>query len=276
MLWFEQGLGDTIQFLRYLPLVEEKGGKIVLMVQPELRRLVQGSVRVEEFAQREGKLQGFEVQCSLLSLARVMGTRVETIPGGIPYLKASAEMIGKWKGRIEKMAGALDGMEKPQGGAVGVRRRSLRVGVAWAGWPGHFNDANRSMTLKDLGPLAETGAVFFSLQKLKTGASHLGAESMIKIVDWTDEFADMADTAGLIANLDLVISVDSAVAHLAGALGTLVWVMLPKTADWRWLMDREDSPWYRTMRLFRQEKLRDWTGVVARAAREIGNLRFEI
>jgi glycosyl transferase family 9 (putative heptosyltransferase) len=149
------------------------------------------------------------------------------------------------------------------------------VGLAWAGWRGHFNDANRSMTLKDLGPLAETGAAFFSLQKWKTGASHLGAEPTMRIVDWTDEFADMADTAGLIANLDLVISVDTSVAHLAGAMGARVWVLLPKTADWRWLLDREDSPWYPTMKLFRQERLGDWTGVVGRVVREMGNLRFE-
>jgi len=246
LLWFEQGLGDTIQFLRYLPRVEELGGKIVLAVQPELRRLVEGSVKVDEFVDMAGKLPGFDVQCSLLSLPTVMGTRMETIPGGIPYLNAPEELVKKWKGRIESYSG------------------QMRVGLAWAGRPGHINDANRSMTLKDLAPLADSGAVFFSLQKWKTGSSNSGAETGMNIIDWTEDFADMADTAGLIANLDLVIAVDTAVAHLAGAMGKRVWVLLPKAADWRWMLEREDSPWYPTMRLFRQEKLGEWKGVVGR------------
>jgi tetratricopeptide (TPR) repeat protein len=269
LLWSEQGLGDTIQFLRFLPKVEELGGKIVLAVQPELRRLVEGSVKVEEFVEPSG-VPPFDVQCSLLSLPLALGTTLETIPGGGPYLKAPGDLVAKWGERIEKW------LQDPHGGAVGVRGNSLRVALAWAGRPGHINDANRSMQLKDLAPLAATGAVFFSLQKWKTGFSIAGPDQAMRIVDWTEELADMADTAGLIANLDLVIGVDSAVVHLAGALGARVWVLLPKAADWRWLLDREDSPWYRTMRLFRQERLGDWTGVVGRVAAEMGNLRFEI
>jgi hypothetical protein len=131
------------------------------------------------------------------------------------------------------------------------------------------------MTLKDLSPLADSGAVFFSLQKWKTGSSNSGAETGMKIIDWTEDFADMADTAGLVANLDLVIAVDTAVAHLAGTMGKRVWVMLPKAADWRWMLEREDSPWYPTMRLFRQERIGDWEGVVRRLGKEIAKLKVE-
>jgi tetratricopeptide (TPR) repeat protein len=251
LLWSEQGLGDSIQFLRYLPKVADLGGKIILAVQPELRRLVAGCVEVEQLADPAAAAPAFDVQCSLLSLPLALETTLETIPGGMPYLKAPEDLVGKWKERMEPYSG------------------QMRVGLSWAGRPGHINDANRSMQLKDLGPLAATGAVFFSLQKWKTGFSIEGPDPAMRIIDWTDELADTADTAGLIANLDLVISVDSAVAHLAGAMGARVWVLLPKAADWRWLMDREDSPWYPTMKLFRQEKLGDWTGVVGRVAREI-------
>jgi citrate lyase beta subunit len=135
-----------------------------------------------------------------------------------------------------------------------------------------MNDANRSMQLKDLALLAATGATFFSLQKWKTGFSITEPDPAMRLIDWTEELTDMADTAALIANLDLVIGVDTAVVHLAGAMAARVWTLLPKSPDWRWLLDREDSPWYPTMRLFRQDKLGDWTHPVTRAAREIGKM----
>jgi len=152
-------------------------------------------------------------------------------------------------------------------------RGQLRIGLSWAGRPGHINDANRSMQLKDLSPLAATDGVFFSLQKWNTGLSVAPPDAAMKLIDWTTDLADMADTAGFIANLDLVISVDSAVAHLAGAMGARVWVLLPKAPDWRWLLGREDSPWYPTMRLFRQVKLGDWMEPVAGMALEILKLK---
>jgi tetratricopeptide (TPR) repeat protein len=255
LLWFEQGLGDTIQFLRFVPEVERLGGKVILAVQPELRRLVEESVKAEGFIDPAKEVLKFDVQCSLLSLPLMLMTTVETIPGKTPYLHAPVNLIEKWAERI-----------KPY-------EKELRVGLAWAGRPGHLNDANRSMQLKDLAPLAATGAAFFSLQKWKTGFSIAGPDPAMQLIDWTNELTDFADTAGLIANLDLVISVDSAMAHLAGALNARVWVLLPKAPDWRWLLGREDSPWYPSMRLFRQEKLGDWTGPVGRVAKEISVLK---
>jgi tetratricopeptide (TPR) repeat protein len=254
LLWFEQGLGDTIQFLRYLPKVADLGGKVLLAVQPELRRLVEGSVNVEQFVDPSHPLPPFDVQCSLLSLPMALGTTLETIPGKTPYLKPSADLIEKWAQKIRPYSG------------------QLRIGLAWAGRPGHMNDANRSMQLKDLALLAATGATFFSLQKWKTGFSITEPDPAMRLIDWTEELTDMADTAALIANLDLVIGVDTAVVHLAGAMAARVWTLLPKSPDWRWLLDREDSPWYPTMRLFRQDKLGDWTHPVTRAAREIGKM----
>jgi len=255
LLWYEQGLGDTIQFLRYVPQVADRGGKIFLAVQPELRRLVEGNIAVERWVDLSLPLPEFDVQCSLLSLPLAMGTTVQTIPAEISYLKPSDESVGKWAERMKPYRG------------------QLRIGLSWAGRPGHINDANRSMQLKDLSPLAATDGVFFSLQKWNTGLSVAPPDAAMKLIDWTTDLADMADTAGFIANLDLVISVDSAVAHLAGAMGARVWVLLPKAPDWRWLLGREDSPWYPTMRLFRQVKLGDWMEPVAGMALEILKLK---
>jgi tetratricopeptide (TPR) repeat protein len=257
LLWAEQGLGDTIQFLRFLPAVAERGGTILLSVQPELKRLVEGNTIAEQVVDSSGPMPQFDVQCSLLSLPAVLGTTLAAIPGQSAYLKPPEELVAKWGERIKPYSGRL------------------RIGLSWAGRPGHMNDANRSMQLADLALLASTGAAFFSLQKWKTGFSIAGPGAGMELVDWTADLADMADAAGLIANLDLVISVDSAVAHLAGAMGQRVWVLLPAAADWRWLIDREDSVWYSSMRLFRQKKLGDWGKVMERVTWEIRNSKFE-
>ena len=254
LLWFEQGLGDTIQFLRFVPEVAARGGKILLSVQPELRRLISERDDIEQFVDPGVAPPAFDVQCSLLSLPLVLATTPDTIPAKTPYISPPEDLAGKWAERMKPV------------------RDQFRVGLSWAGRPGHINDANRSMQLKDLAPLASAGATFISLQKWKTGLTMSELDPSMKLIDWTAELTDLADTAGLIANLDLVISVDSAVAHLAGAMGVPVWLLLPKAPDWRWLLDREDSPWYPTMRLFRQETLGDWTKPVNRMAGEIAAL----
>lgn len=251
LLWFEQGLGDTLQFLRYVPLVQSLGGKVILSVQPELRRLVEANIKVEEIIDPAKPLPNFDVQCSLLSLPLALRTTLQTIPGGTPYLKPPEELIATWSEKIKPCS------------------HGMRVGLAWAGSPSHINDANRSMQLKDLAPLAASGAIFFSLQKRKVGFSNTDPDGSMQLIDWTDQLTDLADTAALIANLDLVITVDSVVAHLAGAMAKPVFLLLPKTPDWRWLLDREDSPWYPTMKIFRQENRRDWKTSVTRAAAAI-------
>ncbi len=254
LLWFEQGLGDTLQFLRFVPQVIDRGGEVLLAVQPELGRLVAASMPAQPLVDPAQPMPAFDVQCSLLSLPMMLGTRLETIPQNVPYVHAPTDLVSRWKARVETVGGRF------------------RVGLSWAGRPGHINDANRSMQLEALAPLAGTGATFFSLQKWNTGFSISRAAGGVQLIDWTADLADMADTAALIANLDLVISIDSAMAHLAGAMGRPTWLLLPAAPDWRWLLGRVDSPWYPTMRIFRQPRLGDWTIAVSRMADELGTL----
>jgi ADP-heptose:LPS heptosyltransferase len=188
----------------------------------------------------------FDVHCPLLSLPLVFGTRVESIPAPNQYLTADRESSGRW---AELLAGT----------------KNKKVGIAWAGSAGFANDRNRSLPLASLAPLAGIkGIQLFSIQKGKGAAQASSAPQGMHLIDHTSNLNDFSDTAALMANLDLVISVDTAVAHLAGSMGKPVWLLLPYAADWRWLLDRDDSPWYPTMRLFRQKSPGDWAEVIAR------------
>ncbi|HEX4054423.1 MAG TPA: tetratricopeptide repeat protein [Tepidisphaeraceae bacterium] len=263
LLYTEQGFGDALQFVRYLPLVARRGGKIIVGCQAELQRLFQTAAAECQIVVPGEFLPPFDFHCSLLSLLRVFGTTLANIPNIVPYLRADAEDIRRWQQRLAN--------ESPL----------VNVGLAWAGSPRHKNDRNRSTTLARLAPLGEVpGVRFVSLQKGEPAIimSTAAAESERKIssaglqlVDWTQELKDFGDTAGLIANLDLVIAVDTAVAHLAGAMGKPVWTLLPFAPDWRWMLEREDSPWYPTMRLFRQKTLGDWKEVIDRVARALSD-----
>jgi len=245
LLYAEQGLGDTIQFVRYAPMVAARGGKIVLECQAQLLRLLQGLPGVERVLSKGELPPRCDLQCPLLSLPGIFGTRVETIPAAIPYLTANADLSRRWAARV-----AANGAE-------------LKVGVVWAGGPRHTNDRNRSMPSSHLAPLAKvSGIKLFSLQKGEVASETSRAAEQMKLIDHTADLHDFADTAALVTNLDLVIAVDTAVAHLAGALGKPVWVLLPYTPDWRWMLEREDSPWYPTMRLFRQKSWGDWGEVI--------------
>jgi Flp pilus assembly protein TadD len=245
----EQGCGDAIQFVRYIPRVAASGGRIVLQCRPELARLLQGFPGVDQIV-TGNELPSFDAECPLLSLPRVFGTRLNSIPAGAPYLKAGTAVADAWEKKL------------------GDRADHPRIGLAWAGRPTHSNDRNRSMTLSQLGPLGNLrGFTFYSLQKGQAALQPSPAD--LKLVDFTSELTDFADTAALIACLDLVITVDTAVAHLAGAMGKSVWVLLPFAPDWRWLLKREDSLWYPTMRLFRQKKPNDWVRVVGEVVREL-------
>jgi tetratricopeptide (TPR) repeat protein len=252
LLYSEQGLGDAIQFVRFVPMVAERGGRVVIECEASLRRLFAGMVGVERAIEAGQALGAFDLHCPLMSLGRVLATTVETIPASVPYLSANAGAIEHWRGRV---AGLGDGM---------------KVGLAWAGSRAHRQDRKRSIALEALAPLAEAGDIrLVSLQKGLGDAAGMVESSMLDIVDWTDELGDFTDTAGLIASLDLVISVDTAVAHLAGAMGKPVWVLIPFSPDWRWMMGREDSPWYPTMRLFRQDVAGDWSGPIARIVAQL-------
>jgi tetratricopeptide (TPR) repeat protein len=240
LLYAEQGLGDTLQFLRYLPGVQAAGGTIVLEVQQQLRRLAEELPGIEVLAAGE-LLPDFDLYYPLMSLPSIFGTNLDRLPA--PYLSVPREAVAKAAGFLWPADG-------------------LRVGLVWAGNPTHIRDRFRSIPPALLEPLLDLeGAQFFSLQidSLQVAGPHPADE---RITDLAPEIEDMADTAALIAHLDLVIAADTSVAHLAGALGRPVWVMLPFAPDWRWLLGREDSPWYPAMRLFRQTKPGDWIEVM--------------
>jgi tetratricopeptide (TPR) repeat protein len=252
LLHAEQGLGDTIQFVRYLPMVAAKGGRIVLECQPELCRLLGGSTNPSAVMSSDQPPPGFDVRCPLMSLPRIFGTRLDSIPCKIPYLKPAPALVEKWNKTL------------------GPRTNARRVGLVWAGHPGHQFDRNRSMTLPDLAPLASIdGLDFYSLQKGPAAGQALNPPPGMSTIDHTAMLTDLAETAALIANLDLVISVDTAVAHLAGAIGKPLWLLLAFSPDWRWMTERSDSPWYPSMRLFRQPAIRDWKGVMWEVCREL-------
>jgi Flp pilus assembly protein TadD len=245
LLHAEQGFGDTIQFIRYVPMVRARGGKIIVAAQPELTPLLQCVEGVEQWIPTANGFGDFDVHCPLASLPGVMKTTAATIPAMPGYLQVNEELRLAWQEQVAAEPG-------------------LKVGIAWAGGPSHPHDRERSMRLAQLRPLAEVpGVTVISLQK---GAASKQSVEGIKVIDWTEEIEDFADTAALIANLDLVISVDTAVAHLAGAMGKPVWVLLAMVPDWRWMLDRQDSPWYPTMRLWRQKRWNDWQAPVAAAA----------
>jgi tetratricopeptide (TPR) repeat protein len=263
----EQGVGDTIQFVRYVPLVTQRGGKVILDCPVALHQLLASFPNVTALTSLSepgaAKITPpFDVQCPLMSLPLVFGTTLETIPADVPYLFADAARAAVWKTRIA---------------AVGEGR--LNVGVAWAGNPAHKNDRRRSIAPSLLAPLAQIAGVrLFSLQMpAKTGlavnARSVAAE--MGMIDWTAELADFTDTAALVANLDLVICVDTSIAHLAGAMGRPVWMLIPLSSDWRWLSEREDTPWYPTMRLLRQERVADWAGPIDRLVESLRQLSRE-
>ncbi len=243
LLHAEQGLGDTVQFLRYAPMVQAAGGVVVLEVQAPLRRIAEQIPGVEVVT-AGAALPEFAWQCPLMSLPLAFSTTIDTIPAQVPYLTVPAE--------------ALDTAAELPWPADG-----LRVGLVWAGNPEHRNDRYRSIALSLLEPL-------FGLEGIHLFSLQMGAEAeqlaMVEasIVDLRYEIRDMADTAALIAHLDVVIAVDTSVVHLAGALGWPTWLLLPFAPDWRWMLEREESPWYPTMRLFRQTERNGWEPVVER------------
>ena len=243
LLRAEQGLGDTIQFCRYAPMVAARGARVVLEVQRplvDLMRTLDGAIEV---VARGDALPEFDLHCPLLSLPLAFKTELTTIPARTPYLRAPAGAID-WKSRL--------GTKRP------------RIGLVWSGNPGHKRDATRSIPFYALMPLLDIDASFVSLQKDVRASDAALLKQTGQVVDVADSLTSFAETASLIATLDLVISVDTSAAHLTGALGKPLWLLLPQVPDWRWLMGRDDSPWYPTARLFRQDTTRAWGGVVAR------------
>ena len=248
MLHAEQGFGDTIQFVRYLPLVAKRGGRIILVCQAEMVRLLNNFPGVDHLLSNADPLPRFDVRCPLMSLPLVFGTTLETIPAEIPYLRPDAALVDMFR---------LSGFNLRAS-------RPVRVGLAWSGRPTHPDDRNRSIPFRELLPLLKSPGVEF--HSLQPGAEPTTGTHFVR---HGEALKDFADTAALIANLDLVISVDTAVAHLAGAMGKPAWLLLPFSGDWRWMLNRSDTPWYPTMRLFRQPRARDWASVVQEVAQAL-------
>ncbi len=242
LLHSEQGFGDTIQFVSLATLVAGRGAKVIVVCQPELRRLVSTVAGVDRVMGWDEPLADFDLHCPLLSLPYLLGLKLEQLPVAMAYVSAPAPDVEKWRQKLLDFPGVL------------------KVGLCWSGGP---HPRSRSIPLAAMTSLADVaGTRFFSLQRGEHSAEDRAAREALKLVDYTDQLNDFADTAGLIANLDLVISVDTAVAHLAGAMQKPVYMLLKFMPDFRWMLDREDSPWYPTMRLFRQAKAGDWGGVV--------------
>lgn len=243
-VYWEQGLGDTLQFARYALLAAAAGAQVTLSVQDPLLRLFKDFDPSVTIIGQNDEAAEFDLHCPLMTLPLAFGTRLETIPAWENgYLKAPSEDAARWDQRL------------PAG-----RRR---IGLVWRGSQTHGNDANRSVRLDRIFPMLETGDVWVSLQKEVRDADRAALQAS-GLVDVSTELDDFADTAALISTLDLVIAVDTSVAHLAAALGKPTWVMVPFAPDFRWLLDREDTPWYPKMRLFRQRRAGDWDGVIAR------------
>jgi tetratricopeptide (TPR) repeat protein len=237
----EQGFGDTLQFIRYIPVVAERGGRVVLEVPGPLVRLARTVAGASEVVAAGDPPPGFDCHCPLLSLPRVFKTNLATIPAVVPYLSVREEASATWAERITTAPG-------------------LRVGVVWAGTTVGATDLLLLQPLWDV-----RGISWFSLQ-VGDRSRDISVLDGVKITDLSPCFTDFTETATAVSRLDLVISVDTSVAHLAGALGRPVWLMLPNAPDWRWLLDREDSPWYPTARLFRQKKPGDWSSVAREVA----------
>jgi predicted negative regulator of RcsB-dependent stress response len=253
LLHAEQGYGDSIQMLRYLPLVKARGARVLLELPDSLMPLLGPHAEGVTVFNKGTPLPAFDLHCPLMSLPLAFGTRIDTVPAQVPYLFAPAERVARMSGRLSHTG-------------------AMRIGLVWSGKPSHKNDHNRSIALARLKPLlALPGTAFVSLQREYRDAE-LGALAALPIRRLDDAINDFADTAAAVAALDLVIAVDTAVAHLAGSLGKPLWVLLSHIQDWRWLIGREDNPWYPTARLFRQGPDGDWDPVIGRVAAALAGL----
>lgn len=253
LVHYEQGLGDNIQFVRYLPMIKARGGTVIFETLKPLIGLLRGFPGVDELVEYipNRKLQlEYDVYSSLLDMPYIFKTTIDTIPSQVPYIYADSSKAEYWR---DKLSGP-----------------ELKVGIVWAGSPEHGNDRYRSCSLKNFASLGEIdGVQLYGLQKgLAAGQMDEYAE-MVSIINISKYFNDFTDTAAVIENLDLVISVDTSVLHLSGAMGQSTWALLPFAPEWRWMLNRSDSPWYPTMKLFRQSNWNDWDSVFRSVTEEL-------
>ena len=250
LLHSEQGFGDTIQACRYIPMVVDLGARVILEVEEPLESLLRQFEGIEVFVQKGRPLPPFDLHCPLMSLPHAFGMTAESIPSPGGYFTVDRKRVTSWSRKLGKKT-------KP------------RVGIAWSGYLGHLGDRNRSISLEELTPLLQLDLEFVSLQVdvRPDDEAYLRSHPLVRHIG--EELRDFSDTAALCRSMDVIVSVDTAVAHLGGALGKPTWVMLPFSPDWRWMIDRSDSPWYRSVRLFRQQARGEWRDVVEEVAAEL-------
>ena len=251
------GLSGTIQFIRYASLLAEKGAKVIVECKSELASLVKRVEGVDQVVVQGAPLPAFDTHCPLLSLPMVFDTTLESIPAKkVPYMSADRLFIEKWRDRLQKDTSGL------------------KIGITWARNPRNEHDHYQTFALGAYKSLCRTeGIGWYSLQQGGAAGQVKHPPEGMRLFDYTEEIRDLMEMAALIENLDLVISVDTSAAHLAGALGKPVWTILPFSPEWRWMLEREDSPWYPTMRLFRQPETEDWVPVMEKVGEALGLLR---
>jgi hypothetical protein len=253
LLYAEQGLGDTIQFARYAPLVAARGARVVVQAQTALKSLLRTLDGIESVLDPEEKLPPIDLQCALMSLPLALDTRLGKIPAAMPYLRADKKRVAYWRKKL---------------GQKGKKR----VGLVWSGNTAHKNDGNRSIPLAELAPLFAADVAFFSLQKEMRDDDRETATKLPNFMHFGDTLQDFADTAALVEALDIVVAVDTSVLHLAGALGKRTLALLAFNPDWRWLLERTDSPWYPSIELVRQSARGDWSKSLKRISNVLTKL----
>lgn len=253
LLHGEQGLGDVVQFVRYAPIVKERGGTVIVECYRQLTSLLGRTPGIDRIVIRGEPLPDFDVHASLVSLPYILATTSETIPANVPYVRVSPALLETWR-------------------AILPKQNRLKVGIAWQGNPKHALDSMRSIPLECFRALADsTNVQLFSLQK-GAGSEQLGQQVGFEIIDLGPKIEDFADTAAVLQHLDLLICADTAVLHVAGALGMPAWGLIPRFPDWRWQLEREDSPWYPSLRLFRQSVAGNWADVFQRVRASLEEL----
>lgn len=253
LLYSEQGLGDTIQFCRYASMVADLGAHVILEVQGSLVKVLGNLAGVSKLIARGDPVPAFDFHCPLLSLPLAFHTELDSIPATNRYLTVNASRIDEWRARLGSSA-------KP------------RIGLVWSGSSGHMNDANRSIPLSDFVDILSDDFQLISLQKEVRDSDREILDAHPEILHFAKELDDFTDTAALCELVDVVVSVDTSVGHLAGALGTPVWILLAFSPDWRWLLKREDSPWYPSARLYRQREVGGWHEVIQKVNTDLTQL----
>lgn len=269
-IYAEQGFGDTFQFVRFLPLVKHRGGYVIFECQQDLRALLRRCAGFDEIVEKQvdGEAAAqFDLHLPLLSLPGILGITLDNLMADVPYIHPDSDLVTEWQDRlIYKISNRINPQSLIPDHQSAIRN-PFKVGIVWAGRSTYKYDKERSCSLADFAPLTNIpGVILFGLQKGDGAVQAVNPHSGMSIINLGEELDNsggrFVDTAAVIANLDLVISIDTAVVHLAGAIGKRVWTLLPFSNDWRWLLRREDSPWYPTMRLFRQPRPGDWQSVI--------------